>query len=269
MTEPNLLDAIREFPVEERGEINRSKLGWLLKKNANRIVGGFEFQQAEADGRTAWRVVAVKSPPLTPSPPYVRSVAKTVTPAGGTIGRGGNMSPTEIIERAAEGGVLIALSPSGRISAKGVQSAIDRWLPAIRQNKAAIIGLLRPGDDGWSAEDWRAFFDERAGIAEFDGGLSRAEAEASAFDSLRRRVAEPQSDALSTRALFRLRRRRASRMIASCLLASEARARFGCIRVARSAWYAGRKAEAVAALAAMGIRAPANLPNDFGKNGGT
>ena len=80
-SQPNLLDAIREFPVEERGEINRSKLGWLLKKNANRIVGGFEFQQAEADGRTAWRVVAVKSPPLTPSPPYPRSVAKTVTPA--------------------------------------------------------------------------------------------------------------------------------------------------------------------------------------------
>lgn len=75
----NLLDAIREFPVEERGEINRSKLGWLLKKNANRIVGGFEFQQAEADGRTAWRVVAVKTPPLTPSPPSAPSVVKTVT----------------------------------------------------------------------------------------------------------------------------------------------------------------------------------------------
>jgi hypothetical protein len=75
----SLLDAMREFPVEERGEINRSKLGWLLKKNANRIVGGFEFQQAEADGRTAWRVVAVKSPPLTPSPPSAPSAEKTVT----------------------------------------------------------------------------------------------------------------------------------------------------------------------------------------------
>ncbi|HET9534370.1 MAG TPA: hypothetical protein VFP43_03365 [Mesorhizobium sp.] len=75
---PNLLDAMREFPVEERGEINRSKLGWLLKKNANRIVGGFEFQQAEADGRTAWRVVAVKSPPLTPLPPSAPSADKTV-----------------------------------------------------------------------------------------------------------------------------------------------------------------------------------------------
>jgi len=77
--QPNLLDAIRELPVEERGEINRSKLGWLLKKNANRIVGGFEFQQAQADGRTAWRVVAVKSPPLTPSPPLRPSVEKTVS----------------------------------------------------------------------------------------------------------------------------------------------------------------------------------------------
>jgi hypothetical protein len=57
---PNLLDAIREFPVEERGEINRSKLGWLLKKNADRIVAEFMFQRTEADGRTAWRVVHVK-----------------------------------------------------------------------------------------------------------------------------------------------------------------------------------------------------------------
>ncbi len=82
--QPNLLDAMREFPVEERGEINRSKLGWLLKKNASRIVGGYEFQQAEADGRNAWRVVAVKSPPLTPSPPFTPPVEKTVTPTAET-----------------------------------------------------------------------------------------------------------------------------------------------------------------------------------------
>ncbi len=75
----NLLDAMREFPVEERGEINRSKLGWLLKKNANRIVGGFEFQQAEADGRTAWRVAAVMTPPLAPSPPFRGPRGKTVS----------------------------------------------------------------------------------------------------------------------------------------------------------------------------------------------
>ncbi|MBU0593845.1 MAG: RepB family DNA primase [Gammaproteobacteria bacterium] len=74
----DLFDAMREFPIEERGEINRSKLGWILKKNANRIVNGFEFQKAEADGRTAWRVVEVNPPPLTPSPPLTIPVAKTV-----------------------------------------------------------------------------------------------------------------------------------------------------------------------------------------------
>lgn len=53
------------------------------------------------------------------------------------------MSPAEIIERATEEGVLLALSPSGSISAKGDQSVIDRWLPAIRHSKAAIIAELQ------------------------------------------------------------------------------------------------------------------------------
>jgi hypothetical protein len=76
-TYPNLLNAIRDLPVEERGDINRSKLGWLLRKNANRIVGGLEFQQTEADGRPAWRVVAVSTPPLPASPPSDELIGKT------------------------------------------------------------------------------------------------------------------------------------------------------------------------------------------------
>ena len=50
---PNLLDATCEFLTKERGDINRPKLGWLPKKNANRIVGGLEFRKAKADGRLA------------------------------------------------------------------------------------------------------------------------------------------------------------------------------------------------------------------------
>jgi hypothetical protein len=53
------------------------------------------------------------------------------------------MSPAEIIERATEEGVLLALSPSGSISAKGDQAVIDRWLPEIKQSKAAIIAELQ------------------------------------------------------------------------------------------------------------------------------
>jgi hypothetical protein len=48
-------------------------------------------------------------------------------------------------------------------------------LEALTRHKADILVLLRPSVDGWSAEDWQVFFDERAGIAEFDGGLPRAE----------------------------------------------------------------------------------------------
>jgi len=76
--QPNLLDAMREFAIEDRGEINHSKLGWIMRKNANRIVDGFEFQPSEADGRKAWRVVAVKTPPLPPLPPSTGSVEKSV-----------------------------------------------------------------------------------------------------------------------------------------------------------------------------------------------
>lgn len=78
-THVDLLDALREFPVEEKGTINPSKLGWLLKKNANRIVDGYELQQTQADGRTAWRVVVVKTPPLTPSPPFTQPLEETAT----------------------------------------------------------------------------------------------------------------------------------------------------------------------------------------------
>ena len=42
--------------------------------------------------------------------------------------------------------------------------------------------MLRPDRDGWSSEDWRLFYEERAAIAEFDGGLPRAEAEAQASE---------------------------------------------------------------------------------------
>ena len=54
-------------------------------------------------------------------------------------------------------------------------------LDLLSRHKPGIVALLRPGRDGWSAEDWQVFFDERAGIAEFDGGLPRVEAEARAF----------------------------------------------------------------------------------------
>src|SRR5690349_12253985 len=57
----------------------------------------------------------------------------------------------------------------------------DGVLDLLRQHKPSILALLRARDDGWSAEDWQAYFEERAGIAEFDGGMTRPAAEAQAF----------------------------------------------------------------------------------------
>jgi len=55
-------------------------------------------------------------------------------------------------------------------------------LEVLSQHKAEIVAVLRPGRDGWSTDDWRLFFEERAAIAEFDGRLQRTEADDQALD---------------------------------------------------------------------------------------
>jgi len=58
----------------------------------------------------------------------------------------------------------------------------DEVIEALSCHKAEIVALLRPSSDGWKAEDWQAFYDERAGVAEFDGGACRRDAEASSYE---------------------------------------------------------------------------------------
>jgi hypothetical protein len=125
-------------------------------------------------------------------------------------------------------------------------------LDLLLRHKAAIVALLRPANDGWLAEDWQVFFDERAGIAEFDGGLSRDQAEARAF---------------ATCATEWLNRNPVSSPPGRCLgcggseLAHNRLLPFGTEPSGYAwlhsccwpAWYESRKAEAVAALAKVGI----------------
>jgi hypothetical protein len=49
---------------------------------------------------------------------------------------------------------------------------------AFKQNSSAACPVM----DEWTCEDWRAFFDEYAGIGEFDGELPRPQAEHQAFE---------------------------------------------------------------------------------------
>jgi hypothetical protein len=132
-------------------------------------------------------------------------------------------------------------------------------LEALSQHKANVIALLRPGCTGWSSEDWHIFFDERAGIAEFDGGLPRSQAEVHAFSCC---VAEW------------LNRNPVNSPSSGCL---------GCWGVDRSddpllpfgvectghawlhsrcwpAWYADRRAQAIAGLATQGVVCNGHTP---------
>lgn len=117
------------------------------------------------------------------------------------------------------------------------------------------MALLRLPDDGWSAEDWQVFFDERAGIAEFDGGLSRGQAEAHALACCavewlnRNPVRSPPGRCLRCGCGDRAH---------DPLLSYSAHSTGDAWLHSRCwpAWYAGRKTEAVAALATMGIGHP-------------
>jgi hypothetical protein len=62
------------------------------------------------------------------------------------------------------------------------QEPAPQVLAELRRHKEDIVALLTTFKGDWAAEDWQVFFDERAGIAEYDGGLTPAAAEARAFE---------------------------------------------------------------------------------------
>src|SRR6516164_3960437 len=91
------------------------------------------------------------------------------------------MSAAAVLRAARAAGIELAIDGNDLLLDAATMpppSVVD----ALRRHKAEVVAMLRPGRDGWSAEDWQVFFDERAGIIEFDGGPPRAEAEAQAFD---------------------------------------------------------------------------------------
>ena len=84
--------------------------------------------------------------------------------------------------RAAGGAISIA---DDRLKLLIPKSLADEIIPEIRAGKDAIRRALRyESGDPWEADDYRTLFEERAAIAEFDGGLSRDEAEAQARDDV-------------------------------------------------------------------------------------
>jgi hypothetical protein len=167
------------------------------------------------------------------------------------------MTGAEIIRAARTAGVHLAVDGEDLVLEASTPPPAE-IIELLSRHKPSIVALLRPSRDGWSAEDWHAFFDERAGIAEFEARLSRPEAEAQAFGCC---VVEwlNRNPELSP-----------PRHCLGCGGGDHAHdplLPYGVEGTGHAwlhsrcwpAWYAGRKAEATATLEAMGIVAPADL----------
>ena len=91
------------------------------------------------------------------------------------------MNAAEALQAARAAGIQVEIDGADlllKASAPPPPAVLD----GLSQYKARILALLRPAKAGWVADDWRSFFHERAAIVEFDGGLSRSQANGQAFE---------------------------------------------------------------------------------------
>jgi hypothetical protein len=178
------------------------------------------------------------------------------------------MNAVDAVKVARAAGVELALDGEDLALKAAASAPPAAVLDALSRHKSEIVALLRPGQDGWSAEDWQVFFDERAGVIKFDGGLPRAEAEAQAFACC---VVEWLS--------HNPERSPAGRCLDCGGLnhAHDPLLPYGVEPTGHAwlhsrcwpAWYEARKAKAAAALAAMGISAPVSHPMEGSGNPST
>jgi len=90
------------------------------------------------------------------------------------------MSAAEALKQARAAGIRVG-TDGDFLELEAPAQPPPEVLDLLARYKTDILTLLRRCSDGWSAEDWLEFYEERSGIAEFDAGLPRAQAEAEAF----------------------------------------------------------------------------------------
>jgi hypothetical protein len=98
------------------------------------------------------------------------------------------MSALKALDAARAAGIEVQLDGKDLVWSAATDPA-PALIDMLRRHKRSIVSImqdrllaLRQPIQPWDPVDWRAFFEERAAIAEFDGGTTRAEAEARAFD---------------------------------------------------------------------------------------
>ena len=64
----------------------------------------------------------------------------------------------------------------------GARERVAQVAQTAQEDRSCATFATCAGSDRAAAEDWQAYFEERAGIAEHDGGLLRADADAQAFE---------------------------------------------------------------------------------------
>lgn len=106
----------------------------------------------------------------------------------------------------AAGGTVVVVD--GRLKLTASAPLPASVIEDLRSAKAEVLALLSASMP--DPEDWRVAFNEFAAIAEFDGGLTRAEAEKAAFDDAVTRWVE-MTVANSPEGMSRTSRRAAAR----------------------------------------------------------
>jgi hypothetical protein len=158
----------------------------------------------------------------------------------------------------------VSLTTTGTIKAVGEAQAVARWLTVLKKHKSELVSFLRvrsaeqATNSRWATKDWLELYDERAAIAEFDGGLSRERAEKLAFEHC---VAEwlMRHPVQSSPGLCLGCGRGVEQSGIVLPFGTEANGHAWLHPDCWPAWHAERKAEAITDLAAMGIAPPAGF----------
>lgn len=88
------------------------------------------------------------------------------------------MNTERIIKNLAKRGIRLTRDAAGALRAGPAAAATPELADLIRAHRAALLAALAPSPDPLAV---REFYEERAAVFEFDGGLTRAEAEAGAL----------------------------------------------------------------------------------------
>ena len=176
------------------------------------------------------------------------------------------MNAPRIINAARAAGVTVSIDGDALVL-MAASPAPPEMIDAFSRHKAEVIDFLRRDRCDWSTDDWQAFFEERAAIAEFDGGFSHREAEARAFgccfvEWLNR---NPVRSAPSRCCWCGGEEREGNALLP---IGTERAGHAWMHNRCWQPWRDHRRAQAVDFLRALGIAAPSDFSIDFVKNGG-